>query len=134
MNDTSSPLFLGTGTEQRNNHQDLPQYKVGHLNDPKHYQASPNVVAAVNVALTLGMPLLLTGEPGCGKSELAQRLAWEMGFPAIKPDVAPEQRVLSFSVKSTTEARDLFYRYDAVGRFHAAQMQQFARECPKERA
>ncbi|MEM7360784.1 MAG: MoxR family ATPase [Pseudomonadota bacterium] len=91
---------------------------------PDGYLTPSDLAAAVNVALTLGMPLLLTGEPGCGKSQLARRIAWELDFPKhAKGDKYPEP--LKFTVKSTTEARDLFYVYDTVGRFHAAQ---FAKE------
>ncbi len=71
----------------------------------------PELAAAVDVALTLGMPLLLTGEPGSGKSGLADSLAWELGLG----------EPLRFPVQSDTESRDLFYRFDTVGRFHAAQ-------------
>ena len=65
---------------------------------------------AVNVALLLGQPLLLTGEPGTGKTQLAYRVAWELGF-------APP---LVFEAKSTSTAKDLFYTYDSLRRFHAA--------------
>lgn len=133
MSDKPTPYFSGMGKEQRHTHEALPEFQVGQLREPENYQASPSLAAAVNVALTLGMPLLLTGESGCGKSELAQRIAWEMGFTPIDSMRDPEQRVLSFTVKSTTEARDLFYRYDAVGRFHAAQLQQVAGASSTER-
>ncbi|MCP5246802.1 MAG: MoxR family ATPase [Burkholderiales bacterium] len=77
---------------------------------PRFYVAPPGLVAAVNVARELGMPLLLTGEPGCGKSQLAHSVAWEFGWG----------EPLTFTVKSDTHGRDLFYSYDTLGRFHAA--------------
>ena len=88
----------------------LPPVDLRKLTDPEHYQAPPALAAAVNVALTLGMPLLLTGEPGSGKSGVAESLAWQLGLDPV----------LRFPVKSDTESRDLFYRFDTVGRFHAA--------------
>ena len=82
----------------------------GDLTSPQFYVAPPGLVAAVNVAQELGMPLLLTGEPGCGKSQLARSVAWEFdwGDP------------LTFTVKSDTQGRELFYSYDTLGRFHSA--------------
>ncbi|MEM7255687.1 MAG: MoxR family ATPase [Pseudomonadota bacterium] len=88
---------------------ELPYVDPHKLKDPEHYIATPELAAAVDVALTLGMPLLLTGEPGCGKSGLAASVAWELRL----------DQPLEFVVKSDTEARDLFYRFDSVGRFHA---------------
>jgi len=73
------------------------------------YVASPDVIAAVNVAITLGRPLLVTGEPGTGKSDLAKSVAYDLGLG----------QPLEFVIKSDTESRDLFYFFDTVGRFHS---------------
>jgi MoxR-like ATPase len=83
---------------------------AGRMDDPAAYEADPGLVDAVNVALLLGRPLLLTGRPGTGKSQLADRLAWEF-------DLAP---VLRFEAQSVSEARDLFYGFDMVGRMSVA--------------
>jgi len=72
------------------------------------------LVDAVNIALLLGQPLLLTGQPGTGKTQLAYHLAYQLGL----------QEPLKFATKSTSTSRDLFYTYDALGRFHAAQAAQ----------
>lgn len=80
------------------------------------YVADPGLVAAVNVALLLGQPLLVTGEAGTGKTQLAYSLGRELGY-----------EVLKFETKSTSTARDLFYTYDTLRRFHDAQLQQRAR-------
>src|SRR5882724_8416112 len=79
--------------------------------NPAGYRADRGLIDAVNVALLLGQPLLLTGEPGTGKTQLAAAVAWELGFDPP----------LMFETKSTNTARDLFYTYDTLGRFHAAQ-------------
>ena len=114
--------FTGQGETPAGGWENLPPVDRNAQRDPSKYIASSDLAAAVNVALTLGMPLLLTGEPGSGKSQLAYRIAWELGFPKLREhDEWPEP--LRFVVKSTTEARDLFYTFDTVGRFHAAQNQ-----------
>jgi len=79
---------------------------------PEGYLADEGLIDAVNVALLLGRPLLLTGEPGTGKTQFASSLAWELGLG----------EPLIFGTKSTSTAGDLFYTYNALGRFHAAQV------------
>jgi MoxR-like ATPase len=79
--------------------------------DPRFYRADPGLASAVNVALLLGQPLLVTGEPGTGKTQLADSVSWELGYGA---------KALRFDTKSTSMARDLFYTYDAIRRFHLA--------------
>lgn len=90
----------------------LPVINHDSQTEPQGYLATPELAAAVDTAITLGMPLLLTGEPGSGKSSLAKSIAWEV----LGEDQAP----LRFTVKSDTRATDLFYRFDTVGRFHAS--------------
>jgi MoxR-like ATPase len=78
---------------------------------PQGYLPDHGLVDAVNVALLLGQPLLLTGEPGTGKTQLAYSVAWQLGLGTP----------LVFETKSTSVEKDLFYTYDSLGRFHAAQ-------------
>jgi MoxR-like ATPase len=80
------------------------------LADPSAYLPPPDLVDAVNVALLLGQPLLLTGEPGCGKTQLASHLAWSLGLGDL----------LKFETKSDSTAESLFYRYDSLRRFEAS--------------
>lgn len=63
------------------------------------------------MALSLGQPLLVTGDPGTGKTQLAASVAYELELPPP----------LVFHAKTTSTAKDLFYRYDALGHFHDSQ-------------
>jgi MoxR-like ATPase len=71
----------------------------------------------VNVALNLGLPLLVTGDPGTGKSVLARAVAYELGYAFIE-----------FVAKSTTTATDMLYRFDAVRQFRDAQIEAIGRK------
>lgn len=77
------------------------------LNDPANYIPSQELIDAVNIAMLLGQPLLLTGEPGTGKTQLAYHLAHF--FNLDKP--------LIFNTQTSSLAADLFYKYDALGHF-----------------
>ncbi|MBW4523320.1 MAG: MoxR family ATPase [Scytolyngbya sp. HA4215-MV1] len=75
------------------------------------YLPSDELVEAVNLAIYLERPLLLKGEPGCGKTQLAEAVAYELKLP-LEP----------WYVKSISRARDGLYTYDAVGRLRDAQL------------
>jgi MoxR-like ATPase len=62
--------------------------------------------------LLLRRPLLITGEPGTGKTQAAHYLSWKLGLGT---------EALRFDAKTTSSARDLFYTYNMMARFHAAQ-------------
>lgn len=94
--------------------------RQGKMHDASGYRPGKDLTNAVNVALLLGQPLLLTGEPGTGKTQLAYSLSWQLGFKEPSP--------LVFETKSSSTARDLFYSYDTIGRFHAAQIAKLRNE------
>ena len=89
------------------------------VDHPSGYLPDPNLVDAVNVALLLNRPLLLTGEPGTGKTQLACSVAWQLAGRRLL-NIATEQ-VEKFETKSSSSARDLFYTFDTIRRFHSAQ-------------
>lgn len=68
------------------------------------------LVEAVNAALYLRRPLLLEGEPGCGKTRLAYAVAYELGYP-----------LYTCYIRSTSRAQDLLYEYDALRRLYNVQ-------------
>src|SRR5476651_316785 len=71
------------------------------------YLTSSGLESAVNCALALERPLLVRGEPGTGKTQLAEALASSMNLPLIH-----------WAVKSTTKAQDGLYVYDTVQRLY----------------
>jgi MoxR-like ATPase len=75
------------------------------------YLPDDKLKEAVDLAIALGRPLLLQGEPGCGKTRLAYAVAYALGFP-----------LETSYIKSTSRAQDLLYTYDAVNRLYDAQI------------
>lgn len=90
------------------------------------YLVEEKLRKAVNLAIALERPLLLEGDPGCGKTKLANAIVYE--FTQKLREQNPEENSESWwnfyiwNVKSTTRARDGFYTYDAVGRLRDAQL------------
>ncbi|MCM1512040.1 MAG: MoxR family ATPase [Oxalobacter formigenes] len=76
-----------------------------------HYIATPDLQLAVNAAITLQRPLLIKGEPGTGKTMLAEEVAASLDMP-----------LLQWHVKSTTRAQHGLYEYDAVSRLRDSQL------------
>jgi len=75
------------------------------------YVATEDLTVAVNAAVTLERPLLVKGEPGTGKTELARQVATSLGLPIIE-----------WHIKSTTRAQQGLYEYDAVSRLRDSQL------------
>jgi MoxR-like ATPase len=75
------------------------------------YIVSDDLQIAVNAAVTLQRPLLVKGEPGTGKTELARQVAQALNMPLIE-----------WNVKSTTKAQQGLYEYDAVSRLRDSQL------------
>ena len=76
-----------------------------------HYVTSPDLLLAVNAAITLQRPLLIKGEPGTGKTLLAEEVAAALGLP-----------LLQWHIKSSTKAQQGLYEYDAVSRLRDSQL------------
>jgi len=77
----------------------------------KNYVATPDLMLSVNAAITLKRPLLVKGEPGTGKTMLAEEVAGALNMP-----------LLQWHIKSTTKAQQGLYEYDAVSRLRDSQL------------
>src|SRR6187397_28415 len=75
------------------------------------YIATADLMLAVNAAVTLERPLLIKGEPGTGKTMLAEEVARALGMPLFQ-----------WHIKSTTKAQQGLYEYDAVSRLRDSQL------------
>jgi len=75
------------------------------------YVATDDLTIAVNAAVTLERPLLVKGEPGTGKTELARQVAASLGL-----------KMIEWNIKSTTKAQQGLYEYDAVSRLRDSQL------------
>ena len=91
----------------------------------KTFRAPPGVVEMVNAALYLRRPLLITGDPGTGKSSLAYAVAHELDLGAVLP----------WHINSRSSLLDGLYRYDAIARLREANLERTSgRKTPKPRS
>jgi len=81
------------------------------FNSTENYIASDDLKLAVNAAITLEKPLLIKGEPGTGKAQLAEELAKSLNC-----------KLFQWHIKSTTKAQQGLYEYDAVSRLRDSQL------------
>ena len=90
--------------------------RCGSMNDTRftgtdRYVATPDLMMAVNAAVTLARPLLIKGEPGTGKTQLAEEIARSLSRPLYE-----------WHIKSTSKAQHGLYEYDAVSRLRDSQL------------
>ena len=79
------------------------------------YRPSDELLAAINTALFLKRPLLVSGEPGTGKTECADFISRQLNFSY--PNEFKYPKALRFNTKSGSQSSDLFYYYDVVAHF-----------------
>ncbi|MGX5211105.1 AAA family ATPase [Streptomyces violaceus] len=110
---TWTPFYVGDGVPRDVDLGDPPPWRT-FPRDPKpeRFQPPPRLVEAVNAALALRRPLLLTGAPGSGKSSVIKQVSAELrlGDP------------LRWHITSRSTLVDALYRYDALGRIHAQRL------------
>jgi MoxR-like ATPase len=134
-----SPKLNQCGDGKMNNKQEIKYQYVGKsqppqsgTKDPKEreyfpYLPSLDLIEAVNLAIALERPLLLEGEPGCGKTRLAGAVAYEFTKKYLQNDKNEQGEekwwdYYIWNIKSTTRARDGLYSYDAIARLRDAQL------------
>ena len=86
----------------------------------KDYVSTKDLTVAVNAAITLEKPLLVKGEPGTGKTELARQVAKNLKL-----------EIIEWNIKSTTKAQQGLYEYDAVSRLRDSQLGEKIRDISK---
>ncbi len=112
MTSSSNRFEIYDGLEPK----EMPAFQaLDKLSKHSQYVVSKGLKQAINVALTLGQPLLLTGEPGTGKTQLAYHLADYFGKGTTNNEL------FVFNTKTTSSASDLFYKYDSLKHFQYIQ-------------
>lgn len=81
------------------------------FNGTKNYISTDDLNIAVNASISLEKPLLIKGEPGTGKTELARQISESLGL-----------KIIEWNIKSTTKAQQGLYEYDAVSRLRDSQL------------
>ena len=99
------------GARARLEARQLPDWLGDFRRSAAHYQLSPELEVALNMALNVGAPLLVTGEPGTGKTQVGWYLGWYFEIP-----------VFDYQVRSNATAEDLKYEFDAVAYLRSAQL------------
>ena len=82
-----------------------------HFSSTKDYISTLDLTVAVNAAISLEKPLLVKGEPGTGKTELARQVAKSLNL-----------KIIEWNIKSTTKASQGLYEFDAISRLRDSQM------------
>lgn len=96
--------------------------------DPEKYVVDEGLHHAAEVAFALRQPLLLTGEPGTGKTRFANKMAYELAKQNGKSKYLFLDKPLVFNTKTNSSARDLFYTYDTLAHFQSANIRRNANE------
>lgn len=122
MSNNPEPNYQYTGDYQPETGTEDPKKRIYYP-----YLPSDDLKEAVNLAIALERPLLLEGEPGCGKTRLASAVAYEFTQKYLQnqQNQQEEQKWWDYyiwNIKSTTRARDGLYSYDAIARLRDAQL------------
>ncbi len=113
--------------EYAGKHNPKPGEKLFNSNGQPLYPYIPSdeLKESVKLAIALNRPLLLMGDPGCGKTKLASALAYEFtqnNAELLKQHKLEEWPLFTWSVKSTSKAKDGLYTYDAIARLRDSQL------------
>ncbi|UED86768.1 AAA family ATPase [Streptomyces profundus] len=111
---TWQPFYVGDGTPRDVDLGEPPPWRrFPRQSLHREFQPPPGLVEAVNAALALRRPLLLTGAPGSGKSTVIEQVAQELKLG----------RTLRWHITSRSTLTDALYHYDALGRIHAQRLE-----------